>query len=57
MYLKWFLSLLQELQDRIQALTTERNDYQSITVLTKERIKEIEHAKQVNNGEFIIKYC
>ncbi|CAF2956264.1 unnamed protein product, partial [Rotaria sp. Silwood2] len=35
-----------ELQGRIQVLTTERNDYQSITITTNERIKEIEHAKQ-----------
>ncbi|CAF0908578.1 unnamed protein product, partial [Rotaria sordida] len=35
-----------ELQDRIQILTTERNDYQSITITTNERIKEIEHARQ-----------
>ncbi|CAF4341127.1 unnamed protein product, partial [Adineta steineri] len=36
-----------ELQDRIQVLTTERNDYQSITKTTAERMKEIENAKQV----------
>ncbi|CAF3309074.1 unnamed protein product [Rotaria socialis] len=35
-----------ELQDRIQILTTERNDFQSITIKTNERIREIEHAKQ-----------
>ncbi|UJR22821.1 hypothetical protein I4U23_025851 [Adineta vaga] len=35
-----------ELQDRIQILTAERNDYQSMTITTKERIKEIENAKQ-----------
>ncbi|CAF1301786.1 unnamed protein product [Adineta steineri] len=35
-----------ELQDRIQVLTTERNDYQSITKTTAERMKEIENAKQ-----------
>lgn len=38
----------QELQDRISALTNERNDYQIATVTTTERIKEIENAKQVN---------
>ncbi|CAM4742274.1 unnamed protein product [Rotaria magnacalcarata] len=35
-----------ELQDRISALTNERNSYQTVTVTTTERIKEIEHAKQ-----------
>ncbi|CAF2043044.1 unnamed protein product [Rotaria magnacalcarata] len=35
-----------ELQDRISALTNERNNYQTVTVTTTERIKEIEHAKQ-----------
>ncbi len=29
-------------------LTTERNDYQTISKTTNERMKEIEHAKQVN---------
>ncbi|CAF4605428.1 unnamed protein product, partial [Rotaria magnacalcarata] len=28
------------------ALTNERNNYQTVTVTTTERIKEIEHAKQ-----------
>ncbi|CAF0778826.1 unnamed protein product [Adineta ricciae] len=35
-----------ELQSRIAALTNERNDYQTTTVITTERIKEIENAKQ-----------
>jgi macrodomain Ter protein organizer (MatP/YcbG family) len=29
-------------------LTTERNDYQTINITTNERMKEIQHAKQVN---------
>ncbi|CAF3879009.1 unnamed protein product [Rotaria sp. Silwood2] len=35
-----------ELQERISALTNERNDFQTATVTTTERIKQIEHAKQ-----------
>ncbi|CAF0888214.1 unnamed protein product [Adineta ricciae] len=35
-----------ELQDRIQILTTERNDYQSMTISAKERLQQIENAKQ-----------
>lgn len=34
------------MQDRIQILTTERNDFQSLTVITNEKIKQIEHDKQ-----------
>ncbi len=37
----------QELQNRISALTNERNDYQTTTITTTERIKKIENAKQV----------
>ncbi|CAF3906000.1 unnamed protein product [Rotaria sordida] len=35
-----------ELQERLSALTNERNDFQIATVTTTERIKQIEHAKQ-----------
>ncbi|CAF3807694.1 unnamed protein product [Rotaria sp. Silwood1] len=35
-----------ELQERISALTNERNDFQIATVTTTERIKQIENAKQ-----------
>lgn len=41
---------MQELQERILALTNERNDYQTTTVATAERIREIENVKQVTIG-------
>ncbi|CAF1396130.1 unnamed protein product [Adineta steineri] len=42
----------EELQDRIQALTTERNEIQITTQTTTERIKQIEHAKQSAEERF-----
>ncbi len=43
-----FILFKQELQDRILALTNERNDYETTTMTANERIKQIEHVKQVN---------